>query len=1151
MAQPTDINWKISVENQKFVSDLERAQKEVAELNTALGKTETEAKQAGTAGSTAMNKTADSTQKATKEVTTFNAKLKEIAIGAAAFAGINFGIDSVKQLGSSVIAITSQFQKFKAVLTNTLGSEGAALNSLQLIQDFAAKTPFSVAELTDSFVKLVNSGFKPTEKELTSLGDLAASKGKQLDQLTEAIIDSQTGEFERLKEFGVKASKEGDKVTFTFKGIKTQVDFTQKSIEKYILGLGNLKGVSGSMSAISQTLGGRISNLGDTFDSLLLKLGDAFLPVINVVIDILSDLAGWVKENTGGIKAFSQGLADGLKFVAGYGKEILLVIQGFAVYKISVAVITAAMALFTTGVGTATIAIRAFFATILASPIGLVATGIAAATVALYDLIQAQRALSAELEKSNETSKQTLKNLDEQIAKNRELIEIGRATKRGDTAKIEELTTTDFEKAAKTRQEALKKSGFELSKISEKEFKDAKDLNQTNFDATIKQIKEQEILIFNAKRALKEGTDTALDKLGGGGVSIFALFGKPKLEAEIAEAEANIKPLRDKLNILVGLFAATTFTPEEDATKAAAKAHKDNAKAINEEVKALELLSPKIVEDTKKKNEEIAELNRADVQNLLDLQIEKDQIERNYELGKFDRQRAAFDKGQEIEKAQFDIEKNTLIREANLRVQNDEEAIKKRINARDSEFRAAIGKAKLNLEKLSGVERTEQQRLIDNLEKERKNALEEGFAEQERIRLEGAKLITATQEKINAEQIALDEKQHDADLALTEAQAKEKGELILKLRNELFDREDALATAQFNKQSLFRINDIKSFGEIEANLLREHNANLRKIDKEFLEKEADLDPVTDKDKIALIRSQKAAAVETENILFSDKRKTALRTRILEFVDGLKTLATGVLDIFNTLAEESNRRLGKIIDERQNKIDKINDAADAGQRISTEQLAIEERRREEAIEHQRQIANQQIQIAQAVALANAIAAIAKAAADPSGLGIGNIVLIAATIASLVAGYAAASQATQSEIPPLLATGGLIEQGRLRRPKHGILEGNSHANGGMLIEAEGGEAFLSKSIVKKYPKLVEDLIFDKVYNPTYALNPNQLQSININYQPDNTEMLDRLESIEKAIQNQAKTSVLLTERGLEVSVSKRQQNSQIAQTRGKVQ
>jgi hypothetical protein len=208
-----------------------------------------------------------------------------------------FAVSNVINIGKQILDVTAKFQKFEAVLTNTLGSNSEAQKSIKMITKLAAETPFGVDELVGSYVKLVNQGFKPTAKEITKLGDLAASQGKSFDQLTEAIIDAQTGEFERLKEFGIRASKEGDKVRFTFKGVQTQTDFTSESIRKYILGLGDLKGVSGGMAAISKTLGGQLSNLSDAFDSLLLtvgtKLQGAFAAGIGAIsngVTVLKDL---------------------------------------------------------------------------------------------------------------------------------------------------------------------------------------------------------------------------------------------------------------------------------------------------------------------------------------------------------------------------------------------------------------------------------------------------------------------------------------------------------------------------------------------------------------------------------------------------------------------------------------------------------------------------------------------------------------------------------------------------------------------------------------------------------------------------------------------------------------------------------------------
>ncbi|MHB1179058.1 MAG: hypothetical protein ACYCZO_12100, partial [Daejeonella sp.] len=213
--------------------------------------------------------------------------MNTIRTGVAAMATY-FTLDAIIGFGKQVLNITAEFQKMNAVLGNTFGSKGLANLAMKTIVDFASKTPFSVNELTASFVKLANQGFIPTGAEMRKLGDLASSTGKGFDQLSEAILDAMSGENERLKEFGIKAKVSGDQVTYTFKGIATTVDNTAASIRNYITSLGDVQGVSGSMAVISETLTGKISNLGDTWDQMLVSVGSNTSGVFAGAIDIMS-----------------------------------------------------------------------------------------------------------------------------------------------------------------------------------------------------------------------------------------------------------------------------------------------------------------------------------------------------------------------------------------------------------------------------------------------------------------------------------------------------------------------------------------------------------------------------------------------------------------------------------------------------------------------------------------------------------------------------------------------------------------------------------------------------------------------------------------------------------------------------------------------
>jgi len=251
-------------------------------------------------------------------VTHTTSTMKQVMTNAFAFAvggGIEQGIEKVGEMGKSIFTTTAKFETYGKVLANALGSESLGQKALADIQTMAANTPISVDALTSSFIKFVNRGLTPSMAELSKLGDLAASQGKDFDQLTEAVLDAGTGEFERLKEFGIGASKSGDQVSFSFKGVNTTVANTPGAIQAAIVAMGTMKGVAGGMALIAQGLDGQLSNLGDTADQTAVEWGQVLRPVFVAVLTtmgfllgMLKALPGFVKENRGVILALAGAL---------------------------------------------------------------------------------------------------------------------------------------------------------------------------------------------------------------------------------------------------------------------------------------------------------------------------------------------------------------------------------------------------------------------------------------------------------------------------------------------------------------------------------------------------------------------------------------------------------------------------------------------------------------------------------------------------------------------------------------------------------------------------------------------------------------------------------------------------------------------------
>jgi hypothetical protein len=259
------------------------------------------------------------------------------------------------QIPSAIASTTLQFEKLQTTLKSTLGSQSAADEAFTRIKDFAASTPFQVSEITDSFIKLQNRGIAPTTPLLRQLGDLASSQGKSLNQVTEAILDASTGEFERLKEFGIQASKSGDQVTIAFKGVEQTVSNTPQAINKAVASLGDLQGVSGGMEAQSKTLGGALSNLQDTADTLSVAFGEGLTPVLLEIVKGFSASAG---ESEGFARSLGENAGSAIKFLVDNGGALktileLLVIQ-FGLVKVQA--LAAAIATATSGTAALTAA---------------------------------------------------------------------------------------------------------------------------------------------------------------------------------------------------------------------------------------------------------------------------------------------------------------------------------------------------------------------------------------------------------------------------------------------------------------------------------------------------------------------------------------------------------------------------------------------------------------------------------------------------------------------------------------------------------------------------------------------------------------------------------------------------------------------------
>ena len=180
----------------------------------------------------------------------------------------------IGELGMHALSTAASFESMKTSLASTLGSTEEANKKFAELQQFAAATPFSLEEATQGFLKLKNLGLDASTRAMTAYGDMAGATGKTMMDVVEAVADAAQGEGERLKEFGIRMSKDGDKIRLTFRGMTQEMKFDSKEIEQYLIRLGETN-FAGGMLAQSKTLGGLWSSMKDGFDQFIVSIMDS------------------------------------------------------------------------------------------------------------------------------------------------------------------------------------------------------------------------------------------------------------------------------------------------------------------------------------------------------------------------------------------------------------------------------------------------------------------------------------------------------------------------------------------------------------------------------------------------------------------------------------------------------------------------------------------------------------------------------------------------------------------------------------------------------------------------------------------------------------------------------------------------------------
>lgn len=275
--------------------------------------------------SSKVNGMSKEAQRASKQVSnmanTFKKKADEMASKAVKFAGIGASIAGAFAIKTGM-SEALDLEGYRVQLETATKDTKKAGEIMKWAVDLANKTPFEAGPLVEGASKLEMMGMS-AKKYLPLIGDMAAATNKPVDQAVEALIDSQTGELERLKEFGITKSMIEKKSGQMFKNqmvinnkgqIVDQKKFNEALIaimqDRYKGGMNKLSNTTkGMWSTVTGVTKSALAQMVGMMNDGTIKQGSLLDKVKEKVGQLSSKFEQWQKDGT--IDKAAQKFTDG------------------------------------------------------------------------------------------------------------------------------------------------------------------------------------------------------------------------------------------------------------------------------------------------------------------------------------------------------------------------------------------------------------------------------------------------------------------------------------------------------------------------------------------------------------------------------------------------------------------------------------------------------------------------------------------------------------------------------------------------------------------------------------------------------------------------------------------------------------------------
>ena len=217
-------------------------------------------------------------------------------------------------IARGIVSQYREFERYRTVLTTFLGSSQKANAELNRLQNLANSLPQDLRDVTQAFTILSRSGIDTSNESLTAFSNIATANAKSFTQLGEAVADALTGEFERLKEFGIKVSRENDQFVARIGDQQVAVSKSSTDLVRQLQRLGEEGGrFGGAAAANADTLDQSFSNLQGALFETAVTIGEQLRPALKGVVD---DTAALLRNNEKLVEQFGVGLGEAIKSTA-------------------------------------------------------------------------------------------------------------------------------------------------------------------------------------------------------------------------------------------------------------------------------------------------------------------------------------------------------------------------------------------------------------------------------------------------------------------------------------------------------------------------------------------------------------------------------------------------------------------------------------------------------------------------------------------------------------------------------------------------------------------------------------------------------------------------------------------------------------------